>query len=79
MSKWLAVGVPAERLPAVSDLAAATDLLQRYLKPGRTAAVVRRPAKGLGGISLIETATRDGPREALAATRAMFDFDRIQS
>jgi hypothetical protein len=47
VSKWLEQGVPAERVETVADLAAATDLLVRYLQRDRIPAVVRRPAPAL--------------------------------
>src|SRR4051812_40895342 len=47
IAKWLNIGVPAERVTAVADMAAATDLLQHHLKPDRIPAVVRRPAAAL--------------------------------
>ena len=43
VSKWLEQGGPAERVETVADLAAATDLLVRYLQRDRIPAVVRRP------------------------------------
>lgn len=53
-SKWLKTGVPADRMSAVADLAAATDLLDRRIKRERIAAVVRRPSDLLGGRSLYD-------------------------
>ncbi len=76
VAKWLAGGLPADRVVAAADLAAATDLLVRYLRRDRIPAVVRRPAAALGGRSLIEIAGED-PRAALEAVRAMFDFARV--
>ncbi len=76
LAKWLVGGVPVERAVAAADLAAATDLLVRYLRRDRIAAVVRRPAVALGGRSLLEVAGED-PRSALDAVRAMFDFARV--
>ena len=45
VDKWLSRGVPEERRAPVADLEATTDLLLRYLKRDRVAAVVRRPAE----------------------------------
>lgn len=47
VGKWLRRGVPLERVGAVSDLAAATDLLVLHLKRDRIPAVVRRPIQAL--------------------------------
>lgn len=77
-SKWLKAGVPAERSEAVADLAAATDLLDRYLKRERIPAVVRRSAAMLGNRTLIDLARAgdyQGVREAVAS---MFDLRRVQ-
>lgn len=76
VGKWRRVGVPAERAVAVADLAAATDLLVRYLRPERIPAVVRRPAAVTGGRALLDVA-RDDPGAALRAVRTMFDFAAV--
>src|SRR3984893_18857040 len=54
LSKWVAQGVPADRMEAVADLAAATDLLVRYLKLDRIPGVVRRKADRLAGPAALE-------------------------
>jgi hypothetical protein len=77
-SKWLALGPPADREPAVADLDAAADLLERYLRPDRIPAVVRRPSAALGGRSLLAVAEDDGTHALLGAARAMFDLRRVQ-
>lgn len=74
VGKWLHSGMPADRLPAIATLGAATDILLRYLKAERIPAVVRRSAVARGDRSLIEVATEDGADAVLAACRAMFDF-----
>lgn len=75
VAKWMSAGVPADRSPAVADLAAATDLLVHHLKRDRIPAVVRRAAPGLGGASLFQLAAAGDTRGVLAGTRAMFAFD----
>ncbi|MFN8024412.1 MAG: hypothetical protein U0Q03_22985 [Acidimicrobiales bacterium] len=75
VAKWVGLGVPAERAPAIADLDAATELLLRYLRRERIPAVVRRPAPALDGHSLLELATSGRTAEVLAATRAMFAFE----
>jgi hypothetical protein len=77
-AKWEARGIPADRTPAVADLAAATDLLDRRVKRDRIPAVVRRPAEVLGGRSLYDLACEGRHAEVLAAVRAMFDLRRVQ-
>ena len=76
VSKWVAVGVPAERAPAMADLAAATDLLVRHLRRDRIPAVVRRAAPAVGDRSLLALAADGRAAEVLAATRSMFAFER---
>jgi len=77
MSKWLSGDTPSARSTEIADLAAATDLLARYIKAERIPGVVRRPADKLDGRSLVELAKQDGPRAVLAACRVMFDFSAI--
>ncbi|MEX1164561.1 MAG: hypothetical protein WEB03_13390 [Nitriliruptor sp.] len=74
VSKWIADDVPADRAPYVADVEAITDLLERYLKRGRIAAVVRRRSPGLGDASLIELVSSGRSTEALRLTRRMFAF-----
>ena len=77
IAKWLNIGVPAERVTAVADMAAATDLLQHSLKPDRIPAVVRRPAPALGGKSLLDLASAGDTTAVLVACRAMFQFGNV--
>lgn len=77
LSKWLSQGPPAERVVAVGDLAAATDLLAHYLKADRVPAAVRRKAEKLGGRSLVDLVGAGDTRAALEACRAMFDFTSV--
>ena len=79
VGKWRRRGVPPERAGAVADLAAATDLLVRYLKRDRIPAVVRRPIPALGGVSLVELLGRGDTGAVLAACRDMFRFDQAQA
>ena len=76
VSKWLAQGAPAERAQAIADLAAATDLLVRYLKRDRIPAVARRPVPAANGDSLIDLLGQGRTPELLALCRAMFSFDQ---
>ena len=77
VSKWLRHGPPAERATALSDLAAATDLLLHYLKRDRIPAVVRRPVPALGGLSLTDLLTRGDTGQLLDACREMFAVERM--
>ncbi len=78
VSKWLASGPPMARAAAIADLAAATDILDRYVKRERIPAVVRRQAPMLGGKSLLDLVEEGRTREVVDAVRAMFDLRRIQ-
>ncbi|MCL1599278.1 MAG: hypothetical protein M3094_08850 [Actinomycetia bacterium] len=77
-AKWLTRGVPASRSDAVADIAAATDLLDRYVRRERIPAVVRRPAGMLGGRSLLEVAAEGDTAAVLEAVSSMFDLRRVQ-
>ena len=79
MSKWLTQGVPSERIETVAYLAAATDLLVRYLKLDRVPATVRRKASNLGDRSLLDLVAAGDSRGVLEACRAMFDFSAVQA
>ncbi len=79
LSKWLAQGLPVDRLTTVADLAAATDLLVHHLKVDRIPAAVRRQADRLGGRSLVELVGAGDSRGVLDACRAMFDFGFAQA
>jgi hypothetical protein len=78
VGKWRRTGVPSHRAPAVADLAAATDILDRKVKRERIPAVVRRSAPALGRRSLYDLACEGRHTEVLAAVREMFDLRRIQ-
>jgi hypothetical protein len=77
-SKWLVSGVPPDRAPAVADLAAATDLLDRRIKRERIPAVVRRASPLLHGRSLLEMAVAGEHAAVRAAVASMFDLRRVQ-
>ena len=79
VGKWLQQGAPTERAGAVSDLAAATDVLVRYLKRDRIPAVVRRPIPALHGVSLLDLLSRGETPALLAVCRDMFRFERVHA
>jgi predicted transcriptional regulator len=78
VSKWLRDGVPAERATALADLAAATDMLDRFVRRERIPAVVRRPAAMLQNISLYDMVSEGRHADVVDAVTAMFDLGRIQ-
>lgn len=75
LRRWLHVGVPVGRHDGVTALCAVADVLSQHLRPERIHSVVRRPAAGLGGLTLVEYAITKGPAETLAIARQMFDFE----
>ena len=77
-TKWLNTGPPAARVAAVEDVAAATDILDRYVKRERIPAVVRRQAPALGGESLLDLVESGNTRTVVERTRVMFDLRRVQ-
>ena len=79
IGKWLRQGIPPERACEISDLAAATDLLLRYLKRARIPAVVRTPIRALDGISLTDLLGRGDTQTLLSACRTMFRFEQAHA
>lgn len=79
LSKWFRQGIPSERTQATADLAAASDLLVRYIKRERIPAVVRRAIPALDGVSLLDLLEQGRTDEVLKACRDMFDFERAQA
>ena len=79
VGKWLRQGAPPERAGAISDLAAATDLLARHLKSDRIPAVVRRPITSHGGVSLMDLLAQGDTSALLAVCRDMFRFERAHA
>lgn len=77
VSKWRGSGVPDDRAVALADLAAATDVLERYVRRDRIPAVVRRPSAVLGGRSLLELAEEGRHAEVRRAVAAMLDLRRV--
>ena len=79
IGKWLRQGIPPERARAISDLAAATDLLVHFLKRDRIPAVVRRPIRALEEASLMDLLARGDTRTLLATCRDMFRFEHAHA
>lgn len=77
-SKWLVSGPPADRVDDVARVATITDLLDRYVKRERIAAVVRRAAPALADRSIIEMLEAGEYGEAAARVEEMFDLSRVQ-
>ena len=76
---WLEHGVPADYSEPLANLSAATDILLHYLKADRIPAVVRRPAKRLGGKSLMDLYSDQDTAGVLEACRGMFRFEDVHA
>jgi hypothetical protein len=77
VAKWRGSGVPDDRAVALADLVAATDVLERYVRRDRIAAVVRRPADVLGGQSLLEIAAEGRYGDVRRGVVTMLDLRRV--
>jgi hypothetical protein len=62
---------------ALADLAAATDILERYVRRDRIPAVVRRRADVLGGLSLLEIAEAGRFADVRRGVVTMLDLRRV--
>jgi hypothetical protein len=77
VAKWRGSGVPDDRAVALADLVAATDVLERYVRRDRIAAVVRRPADVLDGRSLLEIAEEGRFADVRRGVVTMLDLRRV--
>ena len=77
-SKWLVSGPPADRVDDVAAVDNITNLLDRYVKRERIAAVVRRPSARFGGRSIIERLEEGDYESTEALVRETFDLRRVQ-
>jgi hypothetical protein len=77
VAKWRGSGVPDDRAVALADLAAATDILERYVRRDRIPAVVRRRADVLGGLSLLEIAEAGRFADVRRGVVTMLDLRRV--
>ncbi|MDX1659845.1 MAG: hypothetical protein R3343_13575 [Nitriliruptorales bacterium] len=76
-SKWLQDGPPAARRDQVELLGQATDLLDRWIKRERIAAVVRRPVDVLDGRTRLEVALAGEFERLRDELRDTFDLARV--
>ncbi len=79
LNKWLAQGLPADRVESVANLAASTDLLVHYLKRDRIPAAVRRPIPALDNQSLLDLLGTGDTVTLLKTCRDMFSFERAHT
>jgi hypothetical protein len=77
-AKWLTGGPPGSRADDIAAVDNITTLLDKYVKRERIAAVVRRPAAGLGGVSIMEALEQGRFGETAEMVRTTFDLRRVQ-
>lgn len=77
-SKWLATGPPADRADDVAEVDNITNLLDRYVKRERIAAVVRRPSPTFGDRSILERLENGEYEDTAGLVRSTFDLRRVQ-
>lgn len=64
VSQWRARGIPPERSAQVDRIVETAQFLQRRLIPARIPEIVRTPAKGLGGATMLSV-LRDAGAEPI--------------
>ncbi len=74
LDQWRTVAIPASRQEKLATVGSIADLLDSNLKTGRIPGVVRRPAAGYGGRSMLDMITEDRQDEVLSRVRASFDW-----
>jgi hypothetical protein len=77
VDKWLLAGPPADRASKIAAIAQIADILRHRLKQGLPAAVVRRPATGYEGRTMLQVIADDGHEWLLQSVRDSFDFRRV--
>ena len=78
VAKWRAHGIPEDRLVALADLEAATDVMERYVRADRIPAIVRRPAAVLGNQALLDLALAGRFEDVRRGAAHMLDLRRVQ-
>jgi len=73
-AQWVGRGVPGDRQAKVATVAAACDLLERKLKPGRLPGIARRPARAYGGRTMLQVIADDDHDWLLDSVRESFDW-----
>jgi hypothetical protein len=74
LERWERAGVPAARQRELDDIVFVAETLDRKLKPGTVAQVVRRPAAAYGGQSLLDLLTVGHHEQARRAVAGSFDW-----
>ncbi len=77
-SVWSQRGIPSDQAITLTNLSAATDRLEHYVKRERIPAVVRGPATNLGGRSLLDLACERCSEEVRTMVNQMFHLRRAE-
>jgi hypothetical protein len=74
MQQWLEGGVPPARQPKVLAVLRIVDLLGRNIRPERIPGIVRSPAAGYDGASMLQLIAQDRHQELLDSVARSFDW-----
>ena len=74
VQQWLAGDVPAARQPKVLAVVRIADLLSRNIMPERIPGIVRSPAPGYDGATMLQLISQDRHQELLDSVARSFDW-----
>lgn len=74
MQQWLEGGVPPARQPKVLAVLRIADLLSRNVRPERIPGIVRSPAAGYDGATMLQLIAKDRHQELLDSVARSFDW-----
>jgi DNA-binding transcriptional regulator YiaG len=74
MQQWLAGDVPPARQPKVLAVVRIGDLLSRNIRPERIPGIVRSPAPGYDGATMLQLIAQDRHQELLDSVARSFDW-----
>ncbi len=74
VQQWLAGDVPAARQPKVLAVVRIADLLSRNIRPERIPGIVRSPAPGYDGATMLQLIAQDRHQELLDSVARSFDW-----
>jgi hypothetical protein len=74
VQQWLEGGVPPARQPKVLAVLRIGDLLSRNIRPERIPGIVRSPAPGYDGATMLQLIAQDRQQELLDSVARSFDW-----
>jgi len=74
LQQWLEGGVPPARQPKVLAVLRVADLLSRNIRPERIPGIVRSPAAGYDGATMLQLIAKDRHQELLGSVARSFDW-----